>query len=851
MRAVAAQSIAVNASASANTNVAPGAKLTIPVVIDLANAAGINIASLQAGISWGTSALSFDSIRVAPATGWTTFVPNIAGAGGGSVSFSASRSTALPSSGTVANAFFTASAATTGTRVLITPTAAANASLQTILSALRPRALNVCVETPGAYGDVTGDGSVNIIDAQQIALFSVGAPVLSPPLLAARGDVTADASVNIVDAQQIALFSVGSPAAPLISSPAPMAAPATALGLTPSSSQNLFVNTSLQVLATPTAPIGDLTGCAPTVWGTSNSAVAVVNSSGFVTALGAGAATITATSGTITSQVSVNAALSPVASVSVSLGLSSIVSGTTTSATATTRDVSNIILTGRVIAWSSSNTAVASVNASTGVVTGVGAGTASIIATSEGIAGQAQVTVTPAPVPVASLSVTLAHPSLRATTPTVSTSTSTVVLKDASNNVLSNTGRVIVWSSSNPAKATVNSSTGLVTAVAPGQADIIATCEGVSALATVTVTIPPVATVSVSLASNLAIAAIATATATLRDSLNNVLTGRVITWSSSNTTIASVIATTGVVTAIANGTTNISATSETKVGTSALTVGATGEPSYVPGAGVTLVYGDNMERYTDATSMGAFPYKYTAPQFSPNPAPSQTSTPVDVTHVLVISPGRDGTGKALRLKYDGIYQESHNLAIVNVPPQPDTQTVYVQYYARVTPSSTWPLTQALAVKWIEQWHVHSQVTRIEFNTRYPSSTNTKQTAPTVWQVVDQGESPGNADQPLGPFFHQIADGQWHRFTTAFKPHKSSTVRDGFAKMWVDGTLIVDIETATIGVTPLGGVSPWCQLADVNNLATADGVAYLNFGGPQTTATGGWTFDFDDLLWWRQ
>jgi alpha-tubulin suppressor-like RCC1 family protein len=51
--------------------------------------------------------------------------------------------------------------------------------------------------------------------------------------------------------------------------------------------------------------------------------------------------------------------------------------------TATTRDASNGLLTGRVVAWSSSAPTVASVDAATGVVTALDRGTATITATSE------------------------------------------------------------------------------------------------------------------------------------------------------------------------------------------------------------------------------------------------------------------------------------------------------------------------------------------------------------------------------------------------------------------------------------------------------------------------------------
>jgi uncharacterized protein YjdB len=68
--------------------------------------------------------------------------------------------------------------------------------------------------------------------------------------------------------------------------------------------------------------------------------------------------------------------------------------GATTQATAVTRDASNNVLTGRAIVWSSSNTAVATVSVA-GVVAAVGAGTATITATSETQSGTAVVTVPP------------------------------------------------------------------------------------------------------------------------------------------------------------------------------------------------------------------------------------------------------------------------------------------------------------------------------------------------------------------------------------------------------------------------------------------------------------------------
>lgn len=169
-----------------------------------------------------------------------------------------------------------------------------------------------------------------------------------------------------------------------------------------------------------------------------------------------------------------------VATVSVTLAKSGILIGETTTGTATLKDATGTVITGRTVAWSSSTTSVATVS-STGVVTGVGAGTSVITATSEGKTGSATVTVT---APVASVTVTLAASSIIAG----STTQATAVLKDASGNVLS--GRTVTWSSATTSVATVDAN-GLVTGVSSGTSVISATSEGKTGTATVTVTANP------------------------------------------------------------------------------------------------------------------------------------------------------------------------------------------------------------------------------------------------------------------------------------------------------------------------------------------------------------------------
>ena len=91
-----------------------------------------------------------------------------------------------------------------------------------------------------------------------------------------------------------------------------------------------------------------------------------------------------------------------VATVTVSPSAASLIVGGTQQFTATTKDANGNVLTDRIVTWSTSDTAVATVDTS-GLVTATGAGTATITATSEGKSGSASVSVSansPPPTPV-------------------------------------------------------------------------------------------------------------------------------------------------------------------------------------------------------------------------------------------------------------------------------------------------------------------------------------------------------------------------------------------------------------------------------------------------------------------
>src|SRR6185503_16706804 len=111
-------------------------------------------------------------------------------------------------------------------------------------------------------------------------------------------------------------------------------------------------------------------------WASTDQAIASVNASGLATASSVGSTTISATSegraGQATLTVSAPAP-APVASVTVSPSSGSLDIGKTLQLSATLRDASGNVLTGRTVTWSSGSTAIASVDGS-GLATALSTG---------------------------------------------------------------------------------------------------------------------------------------------------------------------------------------------------------------------------------------------------------------------------------------------------------------------------------------------------------------------------------------------------------------------------------------------------------------------------------------------
>ncbi len=251
------------------------------------------------------------------------------------------------------------------------------------------------------------------------------------------------------------------------------------------------------------------------IWSTSDPTVATVDSStGVVTGVGAGSVTIFYTTGsgcTVSITVLVNAGPAAIS------GSPDVCIGQTTS-------LSDVTPGGT---WSSGSTAVAPVDAF-GVVTGLSLGTAVISYTMTGTTGcSATITVTVHPLPGAIIG--------------------SANVCAGSTTTLSNSVPGGTWSSSNPGIATV-SGIGVVTGVASGFVTITYTL-GVTCFVTLNMVVNPIPLPIVGPASVCESQTISLLSATIGG-----------TWSSTDTTHATIGASTGVVTGVTAGTTLISYT---------------------------------------------------------------------------------------------------------------------------------------------------------------------------------------------------------------------------------------------------------------------------------------------------
>src|SRR5688572_8268035 len=332
--------------------------------------------------------------------------------------------------------------------------------------------------------------------------------------------------------------------------------------LSPSGDAGMLVSETKQMTAETLDANGDVLTDRPVTWSSNAPAVASVSGNGFITALAPGGAAITAASEGKTAVIALTVSSVPIASVSVTPTSDEVVVTQTLQLSAVAKDAAGGAVTGRLPAWSTSDPAKATVS-STGLVSGVAAGTVTITATVEGKSGSSSITVKPKP--VGAVIISPAQVSVEAG----QTQQLSAQVTDDQGNVLS--GRPVTYTSANTAVATV-SAQGLVTAVTVGTTTINAASEGKTGSADVSVTAVPVSTVEVSPSSpDLTLGQTVTLTAVAKDARGTVLPNRPATWSTGAPSVATVT-TAGVVSAIGAGSAVIFATIEGKAGSAVVTV---------------------------------------------------------------------------------------------------------------------------------------------------------------------------------------------------------------------------------------------------------------------------------------
>jgi uncharacterized protein YjdB len=326
------------------------------------------------------------------------------------------------------------------------------------------------------------------------------------------------------------------------------------------------VNTSQQYTAVGTYNDGstrDLT--ALVAWVSSAPAIARVDSKGMVSGVASGTSTISASLGTISGSASVTITAPSITAITVTPDGLTLGIGITQQYTASaiySDGSSQDLVSG--VTWTSSTTSVGSISTS-GLVTTAGAGTTTITASIGSVSDTATLTVVAAH--LTSIAVSPTPVSLAKGTAQQFTAVGT--FDDGSTQLLTS----LTWSSSSSSVVNVDASSGIGTAVATGTANVTATSGSISGSAAVTVTgatlvsvavTPPNSTMPSSTTKQM------TATGTFSDSSTQDVTISAL-WSSSNPQAAT-ISNHGVVTGLANGSTNITALVGSVSGSTSLTV---------------------------------------------------------------------------------------------------------------------------------------------------------------------------------------------------------------------------------------------------------------------------------------
>ncbi|HMS02165.1 MAG TPA: Ig-like domain-containing protein [Gemmatimonadaceae bacterium] len=328
------------------------------------------------------------------------------------------------------------------------------------------------------------------------------------------------------------------------------------------------VNSSVRVVGTAFDKNGNSIGDKNIRFSSANNAVATVTDEGLVIGVSPGQTIISGEADGARGEAAVTVVPEVPDNILVTPSPITLRRGNVRQFSAVPRNSAGTPITGLSLEWRSSNSAIASVS-STGEVTALAVGTAVISATANQITGSASVTVTE--VPIGSISLAPATRSIQVNEEFVPELT----LRDTAGNVLPSLGRNVNWTSSSTITASVNSGSGVVRGLRVGTTRITAASPdnpAINGSMDVTVTERLVKTVVITPRTGfLRLGVPRQLNAQLLDSLNQNVTGRVVTWTPLTPTVATV-SPNGSVTGISLGTVRITAQVDAAVDTVQFTV---------------------------------------------------------------------------------------------------------------------------------------------------------------------------------------------------------------------------------------------------------------------------------------
>jgi hypothetical protein len=341
--------------------------------------------------------------------------------------------------------------------------------------------------------------------------------------------------------------------------------------VTPASPANLPIGSTQQFQATGIwSDNSTSTITSNAYWQSSTTSVATIDANtGLATGVATGTTGITATKDNKTSTaVTLTVASKTLASITVTPTTPTVTKGSTVTfvATGTYSDGSTSTLTGSI--WSSADTSVADTPNSNGTTTALKVGSTEIKATSGSISGSTVLTV---------FSADLSSIAITPATATVVKGTTqqfvvTGTYSDGNTQVITPGAS---WTSSSSTIATINANGLATTQAESGTTTITADVLGKTATAVITASAKTVSSVTVTPA----LPTIAKGTtqqfvavATYSDGSTTTVTDSAA-WVSSNVAAATINATSGLAAAVAQGSTEITATYESKSGTATLTIG--------------------------------------------------------------------------------------------------------------------------------------------------------------------------------------------------------------------------------------------------------------------------------------